>query len=323
MEEKYYIGLDIGGTKCAQTLGKYVVNGGCVPKIEIREEFPTAGKTPDEVLERFSAFIVKELEKHPIDGIGISCGGPLDSKHGIIMRPPSLSLWDDIKIVEYFENKFGIKTYLQNDANACAVAEWKFGAGRGTDNMIFLTFGTGFGAGLILGGRLYGGTSDNAGEIGHIRLTDNGPEGYRKNGSCEGYCSGSGMVRLAKILGNKKSLEAAYNEYVKAVGGEDEISAKTMAEYARTGNKFCKAVYKKSGEMLGRSIAMVVDLLNPQKIVIGGIFMRANDLLMPYAEKVMRKECLSFSLKDVEVVPAGLGENIGDYAALSVAKGDF
>jgi len=322
MQEKYYIGLDIGGTKCAQTLGKYVVSE-CVPKIEIREEFPTAGKTPDEVLERFSAFIAKELEKHPIDGIGISCGGPLDSGHGIIMRPPSLPLWDDIKIVEYFENKFGIKTYLQNDANACAVAEWKFGSGRGVDNMVFLTFGTGFGAGLILSGRLYGGTSDNAGEIGHIRLTDNGPEGYRKNGSCEGYCSGSGMARLAKILGKKKSLEAAYNEYVKAVGGEDKISAKTMAEYARTGNKFCKAVYKKSGEMLGRAIAILVDLLDPQKIVIGGIFMRANDLLMPYAEKVMKKECLSFSLKDVEVVPAGLGENIGDYAALSVAKGDF
>ena len=96
-----------------------------------------------------------------------------------------------------------------------------------------------------------------------------------------------------------------------------------MAEYARKGNKFCKAVYKKSGEMLGRSIAILVDLLNPQKIVIGGIFMRANDLLMPYVEKVMKKECLSFSLKDVEVMPAGLGENIGDYAALSVAKGDF
>lgn len=323
MKEKYYIGLDIGGTKCAQTLGKYVVSGGCVPKIEIREEFPTAGKTPDEVLEKFSAFIANKLDKYPIDGIGISCGGPLDSKHGIIMRPPSLPLWDDIKIVEYFENKFGIKTYLQNDANACAVAEWKFGAGRGTDNMIFLTFGTGFGAGLILSGRLYGGTSDNAGEIGHIRLTDKGPEGYMKNGSCEGYCSGSGMARLAKILGKKNALECSYNEYVKAVDGEDNISAKTMAEYARKGNKFCKAVYKKSGEMLGRSIAILVDLLNPQKIVIGGIFMRANDLLMPYVEKVMKKECLSFSLKDVEVMPAGLGENIGDYAALSVAKGDF
>ena len=323
MEEKYYIGFDIGGTKCAQMLGKYIVDGVCVPKIEIREEFPTAGKTPDEVLERFSAFIVKELEKHPIDGIGISCGGPLDSENGIIMRPPSLPLWDDIKIVEYFENKFGIKTYLQNDANACAVAEWKFGAGRGTDNMIFLTFGTGFGAGLILGGRLYGGTSDNAGEIGHIRLTDSGPEGYRKNGSCEGYCSGSGMVRLAKILGNKKSLEAAYNEYVKAVGGEDNVSAKTLAEEARKGNKFALAVYKKSGEMLGRTLSIIADFINPEKIVIGGVFMRSSDLLLPECKKVMEKECLPFTLSALEILPAGLGEKIGDYAALSVAKGDF
>ena len=107
------------------------------------------------------------------------------------------------------------------------------------------------------------------------------------------------------------------------IGGEKNISAKNMAEYAREGNEFCKAVYKKSGEMLGRSIAILVDLLNPQKIVIGGVFMRANDLLLPHAKRVMKKECLSFSLNDVEIVPAGLGENIGDYAALSIAKGEF
>ena len=318
---KYYIGLDIGGTKCAQTIGKISDND----DIEIlkRAEFPTAGKNPEVILDKFSEFIENALRNYEISGIGISCGGPLDSKRGVIMSPPSLPLWDNIKVTEYFENKFGIKTLLQNDANACAVAEWKFGAGRNAENMVFLTFGTGFGAGLILGGRLYGGTTDNAGEIGHIRLTDRGPEGYRKKGSCEGYCSGSGMARLARIMGKKSGLKAQYSDFIAEIGGEENISAKNMAEYARKGNAFCKAVYKKSGEMLGRSIAILVDLLNPQKIVIGGIFMRANDLLMPHAKRVMKKECLSFSLNDVEVVPAGLGENIGDYAALSIAKGDF
>ncbi len=317
----YYIGLDIGGTKCAQTIGKIAAND----ELEIlkRVEFSTAGQKPDVILGKFSEFIEDALKDYEISGIGISCGGPLDSKRGVIMSPPSLPLWDDIKVVEYFESKFGIKTLLQNDANACAVAEWKFGAGRNTENMVFLTFGTGFGAGLILGGRLYGGTADNAGEIGHIRLTDRGPEGYRKKGSCEGYCSGSGMARLARIMGKRSNLKAQYAEFLDKIGGEENISAKNMAEYARSGNEFCKAVYRKSGEMLGRSIAILVDLLNPQKIVIGGIFMRANDLLMPHAERIMKKECLSFSLSDVEVVPAGLGENIGDYAALSIAKGEF
>lgn len=314
----YYIGLDIGGTKCASALGK-IENG----NIEIldKEYFLTLNQNPYLILEKFSLFIEKHSDKD-LKGIGVSCGGPLDSKKGIIMSPPSLPLWDNIEIVKYFENKYNIKTYLQNDANACAVAEWKFGAGKGSSNMVFLTFGTGFGAGLILDGKLYSGTNDNAGEIGHVRLTKSGPEGYRKKGSCEGYCSGSGIVRLAKIMSKRRSLHNSYKEFSNTVG-EDNISAKTISEYARKDNDFCKAVFKKSGEMLGRTLSMLIDILNPERIVIGGIYMRAYDLLYPQAKKIMEKECLSFSLGVCEVFPAGLKENIGDIAALSIAKGDF
>lgn len=315
---RYYIGLDIGGTKCAATLGK-IAEG--VPEIADKEYFLTAGQDPYVILERFSSFIEKHKSKD-IAGIGISCGGPLDSKRGVIQKPPSLPLWDDIEIVKYFEEKFGIRTRLQNDANACAVAEWRFGAGKGAENMVFLTFGTGFGAGLILNGKLYSGTNDNAGEIGHVRLTASGPVGYNKQGSCEGYCSGSGIARLAVILSKRKNLKESYEEYVSAVG-EENISAKTIAEYARKGNKFCKAVFNKSGDMLGRTLSIIIDVLNPEKIVIGGVYMRAEDLLYPRAIKVMKRECLSFSLKEAQVLPAGLKENIGDYAALSIAKGDY
>lgn len=313
-----YIGLDIGGTKCAATLGKIVYG---TPEILDKEYFLTAGQAPEVILEKFSQFIIKH-EKEDLKGIGVSCGGPLDSRRGIIMRPPSLPLWDNIEIVKYFEERFGIKTYLQNDANACAVAEWKFGAGKGANNMIFLTFGTGFGAGLILDGKLYSGENDNAGEIGHVRLTAEGPVGYNKAGSCEGYCSGSGIARLAKIVGEKAEYAESYAEFVKIVGGEN-VSAKTIAEYARKGNDFCKAVFDKSGEMLGRTLSILVDVLNPERIVIGGVYMRAYDLLYPKAEAVMKEECLSYSLSVVKVLPAGLKENIGDYAALSIAAGDF
>lgn len=314
----FYIGLDIGGTKCAASLG-YI----CDEDIKIcdKDYFSTADKSPYKILQRFSLFIKKHLSKD-IQGIGISCGGPLDSDSGIIMSPPSLPLWKDIKIVEYFENEFGIRTYLQNDANACAVAEWKYGAGQGSNNMVFLTFGTGFGAGLIFNGKLYSGANGNAGEIGHVRLTKNGPIGYRKKGSCEGYCSGSGIVRLCEIMREKESLNQSYRDFVNAVG-EENISAKTIAEYARKNNRFCKEIFKKSGEMLGRTLSMIVDMLNPEKIIIGGIFMRANDLFTPYVSKTMKKECLSFSLDICEILPAKLSENIGDIAALSIAKGDF
>lgn len=314
---KYYIGLDIGGTKCAATIGE--IKSG-VPEIIDKDYFLTAGQDPYAILERFSGFIARQQSRFYLSGIGISCGGPLDSRRGIIMRPPSLPLWDNIEIVKYFEEKFNIKTYLQNDANACAVAEWKFGAGKGAENMIFLTFGTGFGAGLILNGKLYSGINDNAGEIGHVRLTKSGPLGYYKEGSCEGYCSGSGIARLADIISKNKRYKESYSEFLNAA---EEVSAKTIAEYARKGNAFCKAVYKKSGEMLGRTLSILVDVLNPEKIVIGGVYMRSHDLLYPFARKVMEKECLSFSLEKVEVLPAGLKENIGDFAALSIAQGDF
>lgn len=316
----YYIGIDIGGTKCAVCLGE--AKGRELPRIVKKEQFATADVTPTSALERFARFIERARADYEIEGIGISCGGPLDSKRGIIQAPPSLPAWKDVHVVDYFEKRFHIKTRLQNDANACAVAEWSYGAGRGTENMVFLTFGTGFGAGLILGGRLYSGTNDNAGEIGHVRLTPNGPLGYFKHGSCEGYCSGSGLKRLAELLSTRKSYEKSYAEYVAAVGS-DNVSAKTLAEHARKGNAFCKAVYKKSGEMLGRTLSILVDLLNPEAIVIGGVYMRANDLLSPSMKKVMQGECLPFSLGVTKVLPAALSENVGDIAALSIAAADF
>lgn len=316
---RYYIGLDIGGTKCAAVLGKVDDN----ISIEDKIYFLTEKQTPDAILSRFDEFIEKKKYECEIKGIGISCGGPLDSENGVIMKPPSLPLWDNIEIVKHFENKFKIKTYLQNDANACAVAEWKFGAGAGSKNMVFLTFGTGFGAGLILGGKLYSGTNDNAGEIGHVRLTERGPVGYGKAGSCEGYCSGSGMARLAKIMSENKKYQSSYREYLSSIGDETEISAKTLAENARKGNEFCLAVYKKSGKMLGRSLAVLVDVLNPERIVIGGIFMRASDLLLPPCEKVLKKESLCYAYEKVQILPAGLGESIGDFAAVAVATGEY
>ncbi len=314
-----YIGLDIGGTKCAAVLGNLTENVEILDKIT----FATAGKTPDEILGIFSDFIIEKQKNYTVEGIGIACGGPLDSRKGIIKKPPSLPLWDGIEIVKYFKEKFNIPTHLKNDADACAVAEWKYGAGKGTENMIFITFGTGFGAGLILGGRLYSGTNDNAGEIGHVRLRKNGPVGYNKAGSCEGFCSGSGIRRLALIELEKLKKKGVTPDFVEKVGGEDNVTAKTIAEHARLGDAFCNRVYKISGKMLGETLSILIDLFNPEKIVIGGVFMRSGDLLYPHAEKVIQKESLIYSQQVVQVVPAKLSENIGDVSALVVAQGDL
>jgi glucokinase len=156
-------------------------------------------QAPEGVLKRLEQESRHLAEKGgTVSGIGISCGGPLDSKRGLILSPPNLPGWDNIPITEYFSSRFHVPVFLQNDANACALAEWRYGAGKGLDDMVFLTFGTGIGAGLILNGKLYEGKQSMAGEAGHWRMASFGPIGYGKAGSFEGFCSGGGIAQLAR-----------------------------------------------------------------------------------------------------------------------------
>ena len=197
-----FLGLDIGGTKCSAILG----DAQNKDEISVLDKlvYPTNDNpAPSQMLPLLLSGIEKLLQANHLSAqeilaLGISCGGPLDSKTGIILSPPNLPGWNQVEIVQYFESRLRITVALQNDANACALAEWKFGAGMGTRNMIFLTFGTGMGAGLILDGKLYCGSNDNAGEVGHIRLDRFGPVGYGKSGSFEGFCSGGGIAQLAR-----------------------------------------------------------------------------------------------------------------------------
>ena len=315
---KYYIGVDVGGTKCAVTLGSAENDE---IRIACRREFPTRG-TPNDVLEEFFSEIKKVLSENSLEfsditALGISCGGPLDAERGIVQSPPNLKGWDDVHITEFFTSRTGIPSYLDNDANACAVAEWKFGAGKGKKNVIFLTFGTGLGAGLILDGKLYGGTNGNAGEIGHVRLRRSGPVGFGKIGSAEGFCSGGGIGRQgrAEAKRNEKSASAL----IEYAGGIENINAKNIAELAKCGDEFCKGIYRKCGEMLGETLSILIDLLNPECIILGGVYMRSHELLAEGMKKVLAREALGISESVCEILPAGLGESIGDYAALSLA----
>jgi glucokinase len=296
------IGLDIGGTKCAVSTGKC---GGGNIEILSREEFPTKGLTWREVLEEFAARIGKivSCSDEPLEAIGISCGGPLDSKRGLVLSPPNLPGWDEVPVVEFFKDRFNVPVALQNDANACALAEYLYGSGRGVKNLVFMTFGTGLGAGIVIDGRLYSGTNDNAGEIGHIRLAPTGPVGYNKEGSAEGFCSGAGIARLAKI---RKGLD---------------LTTKEIFERVRAGDPDCTEVFRESAEKLATILAFTIDILNPEVIALGGVFMRNADLFMPVVRPILEREALPFALEACRIVPAGLGENIGDYAALAVAGG--
>lgn len=302
-----YTGIDIGGTKCAVIVGDD--NG---VKEKIRFDTTDVNDTLGN--------ITKAAEKLGVgEAIGISCGGPLDSKKGIIMSPPNLPGWDNIEIVKMLEEKFGVPVGIQNDANACALAEWKYGAGKGCQNMIFLTFGTGMGAGLILDGRLYSGTNDMAGEIGHIRMEKFGPVGYGKSGSFEGFCSGGGIAEIGKTVARER---LQCGKSVSFCGGYDElekITAKKIADCAKSGDMEALRVYGICAEKLGAGLSILIDILNPEKIVIGSIFERSGELLRKKMQRVIDREALFYARNVCEIVPAKLGDSIGDWAALAVA----
>ncbi|MBR5262539.1 MAG: ROK family protein [Clostridia bacterium] len=292
---KKYIGIDIGGTKCAVIVGEYENDE---IKIISRTAFATdANEDPMVTIGKFCEIISQESD---FEAIGISCGGPLDSRTGVVLCPPNLPMWVNVPVTDILSERFGVPVFLQNDANACALAEWKLGAGRGTKNMIFLTFGTGFGAGLILDGRLYVGASDMAGEVGHVRLTEDGPEGYGKHGSAEGYCSGGGIRNIGRLFNMDKS-------------------AKEIAEAAKSGDEAALEVYRTSGKYLGRMLAVLADILNPECVVIGSVFARSEELLRPAMQAELEKEALSYTAECLDVRPAVLGDKIGDYAALMTA----
>ena len=307
---KYSIGLDIGGTKCAVSAG-VCANGEI--RIAAREAFPTAGLHWQEVLAAFEQRIMAlrdNMGDFELANIGISCGGPLDSERGVVLSPPNLPGWDEVPVTDHFRKRFDVPVHLQNDANACAWAEYLYGAGRGTRNMVFMTFGTGLGAGLVLNGKLYSGTNDNAGEIGHIRLAPDGPVGYNKAGSAEGFCSGAGIARLAVIRAKEQGLE---------IGTPD---TKEIFDRVRAGDPFFNGVFRESAEKLATILSYTIDILNPEVIVLGGVYMRNADLFLPVMEPLIAQEALPLARKVCRIVPAGLGESVGDYAAIAVANMD-
>lgn len=316
----YYAGLDIGGTKCAVLLGRVRRSDGTI-EVVARHAIPTNTQNgPDAALESFDPYLSPMFAEHEIASIGISCGGPLSSARGLILSPPNLPGWDCVPIVSYLQDKYGVPAKLQNDANACAVAEWKFGAGRGTQSMIFCTMGTGFGAGLILDGKLYAGIDDLAGEVGHIRLSDQGPVGFTKRGSVEGFCSGGGIAQLGRTAALEALQGGKTVGFCSSYQELDSITAKSIAMAAEAGDACAIAVYQECGHYLGKIASILIDLLNPEKIVIGSIFARSEHLIRESMQQVIDRECLSAAAATCSVVPAALGEAIGDIAALSVAS---
>ncbi len=319
----YYLGFDIGGTKSAAILGSET--SGDIKRVG-RAQLPTdLSRKPADFLESLFTLADGLLEMNGIPhagilGAGISCGGPLDSATGVILSPPNLPGWDSVPVVEMVRHRFGVKARLQNDANACALAEWKYGAAKGCRHAVFLTFGTGMGAGLILNGKLYEGATGLAGEAGHVRLAECGPLGYGKEGSFEGFCSGGGIARLARTMASEAMRSGKTVPF--AADGLEQVSAKAVAETAEAGDPLAREIFNICGRYLGRGLSILMDILNPEIIVIGSIFARSEALLREAMAEAINAEALPQTKSACRIVPADLGEALGDMAALATAAYD-
>lgn len=298
------IAIDLGGTKCA--VAEWRAGG------RMRELHRFATHGPAATLAEVGR-ILDGLSLGRTPTFGVACGGPLDSARGVILSPPNLPEWDRVPVVAHLTRRFGGRAFLMNDANANALAEWRFGAGRGCRTMAYLTAGTGMGAGLIIDGRLHEGACGNAGEIGHLRLAEDGPIGFHKAGSFEGFCSGGGIAQLARFL-PRCDRPASMAGWSAA-----HPTTQAIALAARRGDRTAQAVFAESGRRLGQALAILIDLLNPDRIVIGSLWLRCRDLLGPEMRRVLRAEALPASRQACRIVPARLGESTGNYGAVCAA----
>jgi glucokinase len=309
--KKVFLGVDVGGTKTA------VILSARPPEALGRIEFATSPELgPERALQLIVESARSLLTQHGlgVQAIGVSCGSPLDRVKGVIQAPPNLPSWVDVDIRTFLEAAFDAPCQVENDANAGAVAEHRFGAGVGTDHMVFLTLGTGLGAGIIANGSLYLGAGGDAGEIGHVRLSPTGPVGYHKAGSIEGWSSGGGLAQLAALM-------LARTRRASRLRAVENVTARDVGLAAQAGDAVARSILRRSGERLGQTLAMLIDVLNPQRIVLGGLAWRMGEPFMAPMRRVMEREALPQTLRACEVVPAALGEKIGDVAAMCVAMG--
>ena len=302
--KKTYLGIDIGGTKTAVSLVSEA--GGVMDKRQF-----TSGVDPehdtDEII-HLGKLLCESVDE--VSAIGISVGAMFNPFTGCFGKATHKPEWSDFPIVDRISRSFSLPVAADNDANACALAEWKYGAGKGSRHMAFLTFGTGLGAGLILDGKLYHGASALAGEIGAIRVAEDGPPVRGKPGCLEGFASGAGIAQLAQLRRVTWKGETSIPQ---------NATAREVADSAREGDQLAKGVLVESADALGRGLAILLDLLNLEVVVIGSIFVRCEDLLRPAMEEALRRDAMPFSLRDSRIVPAALGEEIGDYAAMALA----
>ncbi|MFZ2657207.1 MAG: ROK family protein [Victivallales bacterium] len=298
---KTYLGLDIGGTKSATIVGNSAGN-----LIERTEWQSNAKSGQEQMLDGIIENAEKMISRYPgISSIGVSIGGPLDAKNGIIQSPPNLPGWANIPLKEILEGKLSLPVHVDHDAGACALAEYYWGAAKDLHSVVYLTCGTGFGIGIVIDGKIYYGAHGHNCEIGHARYAEEGPMAFGKAGSFESYCAGSSLGRIAAWK--------FPSVWPKPPASEE------IGNLAESGNFEALQVVEINAHAVGRACSLVADMLYPDMIILGSL---ANHLGKRWIDKVkgvFHDEVLPDARKACRITPSVLGKQLQDYSAIAVA----
>ncbi len=306
---KKAIGIDIGGTKIS------IVTGTDHGKILSQKIIPTlTGAQTARCIENMAEEIdrLRRQTAGRIQGIGVGVPGPVDSARGVVPKSPHLKGWEGLPLRKILQKKTGLPIFMNNDANAAAIGEKVFGQGRKKSNFIYVTVSTGIGSGMVLNGKLFEGESFVAGEVGHMTIVPGGAScKCGKKGCLEAYGSGTAIARMARETYSKEALK-------KLTGGEP-VSAKILGAAVKKGDKTALGVYRCAGSYLGIGLANILNILNPEMIILGGgVWNSSPKAFWDSMMKSCKREAWPQAFKAVKIVRSNLGGHAGDLGALAL-----
>ncbi len=296
---QYILGWDVGGTKSAAVLA------GEDGRVADRRAWPSeADRGPEAMLDDFRRHAEALLADHGgARGIGVSIGGPLNPLTGVVIAPPHLPGWRDVPLADRLGEAFGLEAVIEHDAAACLLAEWLWGAAQGTTHAVYLTCGTGCGAGVLIGGRVLRGPAGQSPEVGHVRLAPDGPEMFGKRGCTESFCSGEGIARLAPWM---------FPEHFPG-----PTPTRRLAELATGGDAKARAVLEESARRTGQLCALLADTFSPEVILPGSLSRYLPSWWLAGVEAGFRAEALAVNAADTRIAPPALGESLQDLSPVA------
>ena len=309
MSKEYVVAVDLGGTKIYTALVD--LDGNMVNEKIVGTEADKGVETIVNNIKSTINYVINGIDKNNIKSIGIGSPGPLDVKKGLIVAPPNLP-FKNYNIVEELKNTYELPTFLDNDANAATLAEYMFGVGKGTENMVYVTVSTGIGGGAILNGKIYRGSTSNALEVGHTTVSENGQRcGCGNKGCSERMSSGTAIM--------KRAVEAVNSNVKTSLKDYENVSAKEVFIEAAKGDYVANDILNELLSYLGLVVSNVMNTLDPDMVVLGGGVINGGDIVIEKVREVVNSRCLDIIAENCKIEKSNLEGKSGVLGAAALA----